>query len=217
MKQLVQDTCPLCKESNIDFFAESENRVYLCCNTCRLIYVPKRYFISKDDEKSKYDNHQNFIENLGYVEFLNRLILPLSNRLSKGSRGLDFGSGPNPVLMQLMQRLGFRVSIYDYFYHDDRAVFKKSYDFITATEVIEHLHNPYSEIERLWRLLKPNGYFGIMTAFRPKQDEFIDWYYKRDLTHVIFFNIECFEWLADRLNAELFIPQNGVVILKKRG
>jgi len=95
-------------------------------------------------------------------------------------------------------------------------VFEKSYDFITTTEVIEHLHNPYEEILKLWKCLKPSGVLGIMTAFRPDEDKFADWYYKRDATHVRFFTKDSFSWLANKLDAEIFIPQSDIVILKKR-
>jgi len=165
------------------------------------------------DEKEKYDNHQNSPENKGYCTFLDKLLLPLQEQLNSGDRGLDFGSGPGPTLCVLMQERGFQMDIYDIFYHDNRQVFQNKYDFITSTEVIEHLHNPLEEIERLWSCLKEGGVLGLMTAFRI--DAFETWYYKRDLTHIIFFTPRTFEWLAKKLGARVTIPESGVVILKK--
>jgi 2-polyprenyl-3-methyl-5-hydroxy-6-metoxy-1,4-benzoquinol methylase len=115
-----------------------------------------------------------------------------------------------------MSELGFQMEIYDYFYHNNPKVFEDKYDFITTTEVIEHLHNPKDEIVKLWNCLKDGGILGIMTAFRVSDEEFGDWYYKRDLTHVRFFTEASFRWLAKELDAELVIPRSGVVILKKR-
>ena len=215
MKEVKQEICPLCHNTKIFEFAQGENRVYLHCKTCDLVYVPSIYFISQEDEKAKYNNHQNSPQNQGYRDFLNRLIKPLCANISPHSFGLDFGSCPGPTLSIMMKEKGFEIDIYDYFYHDDKSVFEKSYDFITTTEVIEHLHNPLYEVERLWSALKPGGVLGIMTAFRPDVDKFETWYYKRDMTHVGFFTKNSFEWLAQRLNAQIYIPQSGVVILKK--
>ncbi len=216
MKKEKIEICPLCQNKNTTLYAHADNRDYLHCSNCDLVFVPSSYFLSDKDEKAKYDQHQNSPENQGYCDFLNRLIIPLCEFLSQDSSGLDFGSGPGPTLSVMMEELGYKIDIYDYFYHNEPKVFEKSYDFITTTEVIEHLHNPYEEILKLWGCLKDGGILGIMTAFRPNEDKFADWYYKRDVTHVRFFTKQTFEWLANRLDAEIFVPQNGVVILKKR-
>ncbi len=206
-------SCPLCRSSQHSLFHISENREYHLCHTCDLVFVPKHFFVSKEDEKSKYNHHQNSPENVGYCNFLDRLLLPLSTHIEDGSRGFDFGSGPGPTLSLLMQERGYEMDIYDIFYHDNKAVFQQQYDFITSTEVIEHLHQPLQEIERLWKCLKDGGVLGLMTAFRV--EDFANWYYKRDLTHIIFFSPKTFQWLAAYLDALLLIPESGVVILKK--
>jgi len=205
--------CPLCKGSNHHLFTKGENREYHHCNECDLVFVPSSFFVSTNEEKAKYDNHKNTPQDQGYCNFLNRLLTPLSSHLKEGDYGLDFGSGPGPTLSILMKEHGYKMDIYDIFYHDDKTVFNKTYDFITSTEVIEHLHNPLSEIKKLWKCLKHDGVLGLMTAFRV--DDFENWYYKRDLTHINFWTPKTFEWLANHLNASLDIPESGVVILKK--
>ncbi|MCH9814535.1 MAG: class I SAM-dependent methyltransferase [Epsilonproteobacteria bacterium] len=213
---ITQTRCPLCKATNHSKFSEGENRLYLHCKTCDLVFVPSSYYLCKKDEKAKYDNHQNSPSNEGYRTFLNRLLVPLQKRLDTNAKGLDFGSGPGPTLSVIMQESGYSMDIYDYFYHPDQSVFENYYDFITTTEVIEHLHHPYNEISKLWECLKSDGYLGIMTAFRPDNQSFHSWYYKRDLTHISFFTQKTFQWLATTLDATLEIPQDGVIILKKR-
>ncbi len=205
--------CPLCQSSQTSKFSHSENRQYHHCQNCDLVFVPEKFFVSTVDEKAKYDNHQNSPENQGYCTFLDKLLLPMQEHLKRGDKGLDFGSGPGPTLSVLMRNRGYEMEIYDIFYHDNRQVFQNQYDFITSTEVIEHLHNPLEEIEKLWSCLKEGGVLGLMTAFRV--DAFETWYYKRDLTHIIFFTPSTFEWLAKRLGARVTIPESGVVILKK--
>ncbi len=205
--------CRLCHSEQTTLFHQSEDRDYYLCGECDLVFVPSEFFVNQSDEKAKYDNHQNSIENEGYCQFLDRLLLPMQALLKPKAKGLDFGSGPGPTLHQLMQKRGFKMDIYDIFYHNDLSVFTKRYDFITSTEVIEHLHRPLFEIERLWGMLNDDGVLGLMTGFRP--DDFASWYYKRDLTHINFFTPKTFAWLAQKLEAELTIPCEGVVILGK--
>ncbi len=205
--------CPLCKKYRNSLFHQSENRIYLHCSNCDLVFVPDNFILSEEEEKKKYDNHQNSPQNGGYVDFLNRLLIPLERYLPKGAEGLDFGCGPGPTLSVIMKEKGFMMDIYDHFYAKESQVFQKRYDFITLTEVIEHLKNPVFEMERLWNLLKTEGYLGIMTAFRV--EKFDSWYYKRDLTHIRFFSQNTFKWLAKKLDAKILLANNGVVIMKK--
>lgn len=143
------------------------------------------------------------------------MFLPLSQRLAPGSSGLDFGSGPAPTLSLLFEEAGHAMNNYDFWYQPDPAVFSLRYDFITATEVVEHLRDPRKELERLWQCLKPGGTLGIMTKFRVGQDAFPHWHYKNDLTHVCFFSESTFDWLAGAWNAEMTIPEDDVVLFKK--
>ncbi len=206
--------CPLCHNSDTTHFYSGENRKYRHCSICDLVFVPSSYFISAEEEKAKYDNHRNTPENAGYVAFLNRLLLPLQSALRPGAKGLDFGSGPGPTLHLLMKKRGYEMAIYDPFYAPDNTVFDQKYDFITSTEVIEHLYDPMAELERLWHCLERGGILGLMTAFRVK--DFAGWYYKRDLTHIRFFTPKTFGWIAERLDARLKIPRSGVILLHKK-
>ena len=206
-------TCALCKSEDTVLFHKSENREYHHCLVCDVVFVPSSFFVSTQDEKAKYDNHKNTPEDKGYCDFLDKLLVPLQGYLKEGDKGLDFGSGPGPTLSVLMQKRGYAMDIYDIFYHDSLEVFEKQYDFITSTEVIEHLHSPLAEIEKLWSCLKAGGALGLMTAFRV--EDFSTWYYKRDMTHIIFFTPATFAWIAKYLKAALILPESGVAILKK--
>ena len=74
--------------------------------------------------------------------------------LAPESCGLDFGSGPKPTLSVMFEEAGHCMTTFDYFYENVPSAFERQYDFITATEVVEHLHNPKEELERLWACLK---------------------------------------------------------------
>jgi SAM-dependent methyltransferase len=208
-------SCPLCTGARIDEFSRDKRRTFLQCGACGLVFVLPSQFLSKENEKHRYDLHQNSPEDAGYREHLKRLLIPLLSCLSPGSRGLDFGSGPSPTLSLLFEEAGYTMTIFDYFYEPDRAPLEKQYDFITATEVVEHLHNPGKELERLWACLKQGGRLGIMTKPVVDRDAFSRWHYKNDLTHVCFFSRKTFNRLAEQWKAEVTFVHDDVVLFRK--
>jgi hypothetical protein len=172
--------------------------------------------LSSAAEKARYDTHQNSPGDQRYRQFLSRLFNPINERLTPGSHGLDFGSGPGPTLSVMFEEIGHSMAIYDYFYAREPSVLERQYDFITATEVLEHLHNPREELDRLWSLLKTGGWLGIMTQILQDQKAFARWYYKNDPTHICFFSRPTFEWLAVYLRAEIIYANKDVVLFSKR-
>ena len=110
---------------------------------------------------------------------------------------------------------GFDISIYDLYYEDNKAVFDDEYDFICATEVIEHLADPVTEMKRLVSCLEPGGKLYILTQRYPSKEEFLDWYYKNDHTHISFFSKKTFDELAAILGVEAKIIDKTLVILTK--
>jgi len=209
------EKCRLCGDEGSYLFFKDKNREFYKCNVCDFIFVPKRYFVSEEKEKKQYDQHQNSFKNHPYIEFLNQLYIPTTKFLNSKSVGLDFGSGPEPVLSQMFERDGYDIDIYDYFYANDPTVFEKKYDFITSTEVFEHLSKPLYEIKRLWKCLKVGGVFAIMTGQTHLIEEFKFWYYIRDLTHISFFSDKSFEYIAQILGAKKVFEKNNVIVFKK--
>lgn len=207
--------CPLCTNGGTRLFHRDSRREYLRCGNCGLVFVPSRYFLAPADEKACYDQHQNSPEDANYRRFLGRLFDPLVKQLSPGSRGLDFGCGPGPTLSLMLAEAAFPTAIYDPFYAPDPAVWRDRYDFVTASEVVEHLHRPMTDLQRLWSVLKPGGWLGIMTKRVLNRRAFAGWHYKNDPTHVAFFAEDTFLWLARRWSAELKIAGPDVVLLQK--
>ena len=107
------------------------------------------------------------------------------------------------------------VVLYDIFYALDTSVWDRRYDFITASEVIEHLHHPARELDRLFAALETGGWLAVMTRSVTSRVEFAAWRYIRDLTHVGFYSEATFEWIADRWNAELHLPTDDVALFRK--
>ncbi len=104
--------------------------------------------------------------------------------------------------------------IYDPFYADDPALLERRYDFITATEVIEHFRTPRAEFERLFALLKPGGLLGVMTKRVIDREAFARWHYKNDLTHISFFSIPTLRWLAERYRCRVDFVQSDVAVFQ---
>lgn len=212
----LRQICPLCRAADVSKAYQDRHRDYFLCRTCHLVFVPSEQFLSVEDEKARYDLHQNTPDDPRYRRFLSRLFIPMQERLVPGSHGLDFGSGPGPTLSVMFEEVGHSMATYDQFYAREPSVLEKQYDFITATEVLEHLHNPRKELDRLWDLLKPGGSLGVMTQLVLEGKAFVSWYYKNDPTHVCFFSRSTFEWLAAQWQAELTFADKDVFLFYKK-
>jgi len=212
---MIKVACPLCHSLKISLFYQ-DKRDYYQCSDCSLVFVAEHQWLSQDNEKAMYDRHNNSPDDAGYRTFLSRLFTPMADHLSPHSHGLDFGSGPGPTLSLMFAEAGHTMTLYDKFYAPDKQALKQSYDFISSSEVVEHLHQPGEELERLWSCLKPGGILGIMTKRVLDKQAFMHWHYKNDPTHICFFSIASFHWLAARLGAELIISGNDVVLLIKK-
>ena len=209
------NTCPLCKSNQEESFYTDSYREYLKCSYCDFVFVPKIYHLSENDERARYDTHNNDPKDDRYRNFLSQLLSPLQERISVNSSGLDFGSGPGPTLSLMLKDCGHTVDLYDKFYAKNDFVFKKQYDFITASEVVEHLRQPMVELNRLMGLLKSNGILAIMTQILTPKVDFSQWYYKNDPSHIGFFSEKALNYLAKKWQSELYVISERVVIFKK--
>ncbi|MGR4069124.1 class I SAM-dependent methyltransferase [Billgrantia sp. C5P2] len=209
-------TCPLCASPHSRHFHRDARRDYYRCEECRLAYVPTAQRLSPAQERAVYDQHENHPDDPDYRRFLSRLFEPLKSRLAPGARGLDFGAGPGPTLSVMFEEAGHPMAIYDPFYASDTSVLERRYDFITATEVVEHLFAPGRELDRLVALLPDDGWLGLMTKRMTSEEAFARWHYILDPTHVCFFSEESFEWLAGHHDMSVEFPAADVVLLQKR-
>ncbi len=207
--------CSLCGSFQTSEFALDEHRIYYRCGVCFLVFVPADFHLSRKEERNRYDLHENSIEDAGFTAFLGRLVKPLKSKYASGSVGLDFGSGPNPVLAQLLRKEGFRIEIFDSFYETNKGVFDNTFDFITLTEVIEHLAWPLAEMIRLETLLRSGGSIAVMTRLLDDSVDFSKWHYKNDRTHICFYSWETFVWLADYLKLTLVRYESDIVFFGK--
>ena len=213
MNQTVHD-CPLCGAPT-SLYCTDRRRAYYHCTSCGLVHVPGPWHLDAQAERAIYDLHENDANEPGYRRFLSRVAEPLLARLPPASEGLDFGCGPAPALAAMLEEHGHCVALHDIYYHPAPELLDRMWDFITATEVVEHLAQPLRELDRLWDCLQPGGWLAIMTKRVRDQHAFRTWHYKNDLTHISFFSEQSFEWLAKRWSAELAIVSADVVLLRK--
>jgi SAM-dependent methyltransferase len=207
--------CPVCLSDSTRFFIQAGERDYWRCEGCLATFLELGQLPDRDQEKAEYDQHQNDPLETGYRAFLNRLAGPLLERLPGTAKGLDYGCGPGPALAMMLREAGHFVATYDPIYQPDADVLNDQYDFITATEVVEHFHYPAEEFERLKNLLRPGGWLGIMTRFQTDDTRFANWHYRRDPTHVVFYRAATFSWLADKWGWQADIRPPGIVLLQK--
>jgi len=214
---MVDDSvCRLCGAGEAVFFHADNTREYYRCKGCSLVFVPEKFWPSSLEERAVYDLHQNSEEDAGYKKFLSRLSDPLLERLEPGDCGLDFGCGPGPLLMRIFQEQGYGVEPFDPLYYNDPSLLQQRYDFITATEVVEHFREPGKEFQLLFSMLNLGGWLGIMTKRVLNRQAFSTWHYIRDVTHISFFCEETFRYLASHYNAELIVTGPDVVLFNKR-
>jgi hypothetical protein len=208
--------CLLCEADRSALRTHAHGRSYYQCERCRLTFVDPGQRLEAEAERAHYGTHENDPHDPRYRRFLSRLAEPLLARLNDGAEGLDYGSGPGPALPLMLEERGCRVRIYDPFFAPDRSALNRTYDFVTATEVVEHFYSPRQEFHRLDRLLRPGGWLGVMTEVLDDERDISLWRYARDPTHVVFLSPATLGWLAEHHAWQLVTPQQGVALFRKK-
>lgn len=207
--------CPVCEHAGAQPFEVVDGADYWRCETCRATFLDPSQRLAAAAELAHYGLHRNDPDDLAYRGFLDRLAGPLLERLPPASYGLDFGCGPGPALAVMLREAGHEVALYDVYFAPDAAVLERQYDFITCTETAEHFHDPASEFRRLDAMLKPGGWLGLMTGVLSEQVDFRNWHYRRDPTHVVFYQRETLKYIAGRHGWACEFPGRDVALMHK--
>jgi hypothetical protein len=209
--------CKLCGE-NAKTIDNPENPAYYHCPDCDLIFISEKCFVNCEYELHRYKQHNNSIENRGYVDFLAGFLKAAEiDKMGKVENALDFGCGPEPVLQVLLNDMGIHTDIYDPYFFPVKIYIDKQYNLITSTEVFEHLKNPLETLTLLESLLAENGVLAVKTLFHTTCDDFKSWWYRRDSTHICFYSPRTFAWIEDRFNLKIKKMDNSsICVFQKR-
>lgn len=210
--------CKICSEPALSFYDDYMQCQTYHCKACEFIFKDDEAIVSKERELKVYQQHNNTEENLGYVamfqDFIDKTITPHKADIKTV---LDFGSGPNPVLSNMLTRGGLDVDHYDKFFAPQKVYEERKYDLITSTEVIEHISNVQEVMALFSKHLNSGGYLALMTQFHPNEkDAYLNWWYRRDPTHISFFRPKSFTVLAQQHGFTLiYYDDKKLVLLQK--
>ncbi|MDZ7838837.1 MAG: class I SAM-dependent methyltransferase [Actinomycetota bacterium] len=191
-------------------FQKDSGIKYYFCSQCEFIFKDEASNISSQEELERYNLHNNSYDDAAYVEYFKKFINNAVLDYSNGKNGLDFGSGPYPVLAIILEKeYGFKMDIYDLFYSPYRIYEGKKYNLITATEVVEHLQDPLNYFYLFKQCLDSDGLLAVMTLFHSgDKQQFLDWHYTRDDSHRSFYNLNTMKNIAKRVGLKVIYTDN---------
>lgn len=190
-----------------------EGLTFFRCDTCHLIVKDPDVRATNEQARAHYAKHNNDLSNSGYRSHLLKLVAPLAPLVPPHALGLDYGCGPIISIEAILRERGITCTSFDpFFFQFPEKLTEHSYDFITCSEVAEHFTEPGNEFKRLRSMLRPQGFLAIMTHVAP--DDFEQWWYHRDPTHVVFYSRATFEWMARYLCMRIVVASDDVFILQ---
>jgi len=206
--------CPVCRAPETQSFDTIDGTDYWRCASCEATFVDPAQHLGSDEEYAVYLQHRNDPADARYRAFLSKLANPILAKLEPASRVLDFWCGPGPALAAMLGEAGHDVRVYDPFFCPERDALTHIYDAITCTEVAEHFHAPAEEFDRLGALLRPGGWLAVMTNFQTEDASFVDWHYRKDPTHVVFYREATFQMIAAQRGWHCEIPVKDVALMR---
>lgn len=211
--------CPLCADSPARFHARADTWLdFWRCPACALVFRDPAQWPARDAEHAHYRLHDNRPDDPGYRNFLRPLFEAMQARLPPGAEGLDFGCGPGSALAAMLEEAGHLMRLWDPLFAPDTGPLQRRYAFVTASEVVEHLHTPMAALQQLDELLADGSLLGVLTGWPPAHwRDFARWHYRRDPTHVAFYGPETLRWIAQHFGWALELPNRNVAVFAKPG
>lgn len=214
--------CILCGCNDTKAFAAVTNKsrkTFFRCAKCGFCFLDRTQLLGFSQEKERYLLHQNSNDNQGYVNWLGKIADCAVREVDlNGKNVLDYGCGHTPVLPEILKgKVSHisRVDCYDLYFFPDLN-FTEKYTCIFAVEVFEHFRDVYKEAAQVFSLLETGGYIVISTGFLPEENKFASWWYIQDATHISFYSMETFKWLAETFSLKIiFSDEKNIVILQK--
>jgi len=191
--------CPLCGNFG-EIFYHFKEKLFHQCSHCSGIFMDAANQPTPENEKSRYEEHNNDTEDKKYQQFVSPITSAIMKAFKPKHKGLDFGAGTAPVISKVLTDHNYQIKQYDPYFHYFPELLKTQYDYIACCEVIEHFHYPYKEFKFLKDLLLPQGKIYCMTDLYNESIDFHKWYYKNDQTHVFIYHEKTIQWIQEEFN-----------------
>lgn len=205
--------CVLCG-SHTSFFKNWRGKEYLKCQGCNSLMLNFKDYISKKEEKKRYEEHNNDVNDKRYQKFVYPIVFEVLKDYNEDDTGLDFGAGTGPVISKMLRDKDYNIKIYDPFFANHPDLLEGKYDYIVCCEVIEHFHNPKREFNLMKSMLKPGGTIYLKTSLYNEDIDFISWNYKDDKTHVFFYHKKALEWIKMNIGFSFLEIREDLIKLK---
>lgn len=196
--------CLICQARKVNFFITFKDYTYCKCVSCKTLFLqptPTKKFLSKFyQEDFSYEEGMN---NEQQIRKRAKIILRNLHRIHpEGKTLLDVGSAYGLFLAEAkkynLQATGIEPSIksrlknvYNLSFEEYWQKYKKRFDFITVTHVIEHARNPEKWLTKLSSLLNSRGILYIETPNLDSHLFYAEKYYYTFLTppnHIFLFS-----------------------------
>ncbi len=189
--------CSLCSAVT-KFYANFRDKDYYRCLNCLSVMMDPAFFLTPAEEKMRYDQHNNDVNDPRYRNFVQPLVDKVLDNLTAEAIGLDFGAGPGPVVAVMLREQGCNIALYDPYYWDQRELLSLRYNYLVCSEVIEHFRAPRLEFALLSSLLLPGGSLYCMTELFRDDIDFNNWSYNTDPTHYFFYHRNAIEHIKNK-------------------
>jgi SAM-dependent methyltransferase len=153
---------------------KNRDRIYYQCERCQGVFLDSESYISREDEKRRYQEHNNDVEDPRYQNFVEPIVSKVLNLFNREHKGLDFGAGTGPVISKFLRGRGYSVELYDPYFWNNPSLLLKKYDFIVCSEVIGHFRSPAKEFKLLGSLLNPGARLLCQVEICSKKIDFKD-------------------------------------------
>ena len=186
--------CPLCNSKACSYYNYNKRHFYKCM-TCCGIFLDRKLWLTKEEEIARYTMHNNDVEDKKYQQF----VAPITNAVLKDftakHRGIDFGAGTGPVISKVLGDHNYKIVQYDPLFHNHKVLLDLRYDYIVCCEVMEHFFHVKKEFDLLRKIMLPNGKLYCMTVLFDDCNDFHNWYYKNDPSHVFIYQYKTIYWI----------------------
>lgn len=185
------------------------------CSCCDLVFVDPDVRMIESAERARYLLHQNSLEDKQYVAFLLRLADPICTKKPRPASVLDFGSGPSPIMAEILEKRGYNVSLFDSHFAPDELVLSARYDIVLCCETAEHFHDAAAEWKKMVNCLREDGVLGVMTLLHDENTDWKHWWYAHDPTHACFYSARTMTWIGKRFGLETSVLDERVTVFSK--